>query len=176
MGKLLLEEPSNVEVSDAGLRASTLRSRVRLLRRFFSWLVLTRGVRFPSEVSQLTNYLRVRLNEPYNRGTLKNTNEAFGFHEQLTGMPEAERHTSKDLYQVVYRELRSSALPDQPAKRAPRMPVMSLEALERLVMNSGAAPCFRVFSWWVLLQNWGTLRFSDHRGLILADIWSSVEG
>ena len=24
----------------------------------------------------------------------------------------------------------------------------------------------RIFGWWVLLQSWGTLRFSDHRGLV----------
>ena len=170
MGKLLLEEPSNVKVLGAGLRASTLRSRVRHLRRFFSWLELTRGVRFPSELSQLTDYLRVRLSEPCNRGALKNTNEAFGFYEQVTGTPEAERHTSKELYQVVYRELRSNALPGRPTKQAPRMPVMLLEALERLVLNSDAAPYLRVFAWWVLLQNWATLRFSDHRGLSPSDI------
>ena len=79
MGKLLSEELSNVRVLDARLRASMLRSRVRHLRRFFSWLELTRGVRFPSELSQLTDNLRVRLGEPCNRVSLKNTNEAFGF-------------------------------------------------------------------------------------------------
>ena len=139
MGKLLREEPNNVKVLGAGLRASTLRSRVRHLRRFFTWLELTRGVLFPSELSQLTDYIRVRLSEPCNRGALKNTNEAFGFHEQVTGTPEAERHTSKELYQVVYRELRSNALPGRPTKQAPRMPVMLLEALERLVLDSDAA-------------------------------------
>ena len=44
MGKLLLEEPTNVSVLGAGLRASILRSIVRHLRRFFSWLELTKGV------------------------------------------------------------------------------------------------------------------------------------
>ena len=51
---------------------------------------------------------------------------------------------------------------------------MLLEALERLVANSVAAPFLRVFAWWVLLQNWATLRFPDHRGLSPSDI--SVPG
>ena len=151
MGKLLLEEPTDVSVLGAGLRASTLRSRVRHLRRFFSWLELTKGVRFPTELSQLTDYLRVRLSEPCIRGALKNVNEAFGFYEQVTGVPAAE--------------IRSSALPGKPSKQAPRMPIMLLEALERLVTSSDTAVYLRVFAWWILLQNWGTLRFSDHRGL-----------
>ena len=165
MGKLLLEEPTNVSVLGAGLRASALRSRVRHFRRFFSWLELTKGVRFPTELSQLTDCLRVRLSEPCNRGALKNVNEAFGFYEQVTGVPAAERHTSKELYQVVYREIWSSALPGKPSKQALRMPITLLEALERLVTSSDTAVYLRVFAWWILLQNWGTLRFSDHRGL-----------
>ena len=139
MGELLLEEPTNVSVLGAGLRASTLRSRVRHLHRFFSWLELTKGVRFPTELSQLTDYLRVRLSEPCNRGALKNVNEAFGFYEQVTGVPAAERHTSKELYQEVYREILSSALPGKLSKQAPRMPIMLLEALERLITSSDTA-------------------------------------
>ena len=91
MGKLWLEEPSNVKVLGAVLKASALRSRVRHLRRFFSWLELTGGVRFPSELSQLTDYLWVRLSEPCNRGALKNTNEAFSFYEQVTGETHQQR-------------------------------------------------------------------------------------
>ena len=26
-----------------------------------------------------------------------------------------------------------------------------------------------VYAWWILLQSWGTMRFSDHRGLKLSD-------
>ena len=65
---------------------------------------------------------------------------------------------------MIFRELLSAALPGQPAKQAPRILVSVLEAIETLVANTEVPPYLRVYGWWVLLQNWGTLRFSDHRG------------
>ena len=41
MGKLLAEKPGNVSMLGGGLRASTLRSRVRVLKKFVLWLVLS---------------------------------------------------------------------------------------------------------------------------------------
>ena len=58
----------------------------------------------------------------------------------------------------------STALPGRPPKQAPRMLTTMLAALEQSVAQLSAQPYLRLFSWWVLLQNWGTLRFSDHRG------------
>ena len=40
-----------------------------------------------------------------------------------------------------------------------------LAGLENLVTSPKIAPYLRVFSWWICLQHWGTLRFSDHRGI-----------
>ena len=37
--------------------------------------------------------------------------------------------------------------------------------LEQLVMNETSPIYLHVCSWWMLVQNWATLRFSDHRGL-----------
>ena len=40
-----------------------------------------------------------------------------------------------------------------------------LALLEQLVMNEDFPIYLRVYSWWILVQNWATLRFSDHWGL-----------
>ena len=37
-------------------------------------------------------------------------------------------------------------------------------------MTDGNPAYMRMYGWWVLLQSWGTMRFSDHRGLSPADI------
>ena len=50
------------------------------------------------------------------------------------------------------------------------MYVSMLKSIELLVVDSNVLPFIRVYSWWVLLQNWGTLRFSDHRGLRPGDV------
>ena len=39
-------------------------------------------------------------------------------------------------------------------------------SLEGSVMDVQAAPYVRVFSWWLSLQNWCTMHFSDHRGIV----------
>ena len=44
-----------------------------------------------------------------------------------------------------------------------------VQALEDLVVDETSVFYFRVYARWLLLQCWGTLRFSDHRGLIPDD-------
>ena len=39
-----------------------------------------------------------------------------------------------------------------------------LAALEEITMKVDEAVYHRVYSWWILVQTWCTLRFSDHRG------------
>ena len=53
--------------------------------------------------------------------------------------------------------LLATAEPGRPTRQAPRL-------LDN-VLREGALFYHRVYSWWILLQCWGTLRFSDHRGL-----------
>ena len=71
MGKLLAEKPGNVSMLGGGLRATTLRSRVRILMKFFLWLVLSHNVVYPRELEHYTNYLKAKLSEPCIRGALK---------------------------------------------------------------------------------------------------------
>ena len=67
---------------------------------------------------------------------------------------------------VIYKEMLSSATPGRLSKQAPRMLITMIAALENLVSEVDTPPYLRVFAWWLLLQNWSTLRFSDHRGLL----------
>ena len=46
---------------------------------------------------------------------------------------------------------------------------LGFQLFENFVTDSNPA-CMRMYGWWVLLQCWGTMRFSDHSGLSLADI------
>ena len=107
----------------------------------------------------------MRLSEPCNRGTLKGTHQSFVFLEEMVGTPAQERLTRSALYGVINRELLASAQPERPTKQAPRMLSPLLYFLEQLVMNETSPMYLRVYSWWMLVQNWATLRFSDHRGL-----------
>ena len=116
-------------------------------------------------MSQLLEFLQVRLSEPCNRGSLKGSHRALVFLEETAGVPAVDRLTNTQLYNVSYKELLSSATPARHAKQAPRVLVAILSALEGLVVDTQAAMYLRTFAWWLLLQNWATLRFSDHRGI-----------
>ena len=176
MGKLLSESAGNVQFLGEGKRASTLRARVRGARKFLAWLAVNHQQIFPTAMLQLVGFLQVRLSEPCNRGGLKGAHRSFVFLEEMAGIAAEDRITSTQLYNVAYRELLTSALPGRPSKQAPRFPVASVAALEELVQNTESHQYFRVFGWWLLLQNWATLRFCDHRGILPSSVLVQQSG
>ena len=101
---------------------------------------------------------------------MKGVHKAIIFLEEMAGVDAEARFTSNQLYTVVNKELLTTALPGWPRKQAPRMLIAMLAALERMVADSSQVRFFRLFAWWLLVQNWGTLRFSDHRGLLPSDV------
>ena len=54
--------------------------------------------------------------------------------------------------------------------QAPKMFVTMLAAVELVTVDDNALPCCRLYSWWIFLQSWGTMRFSDHLGLKTVDV------
>ena len=95
--------------------------------------------------------------------SLKNTHNAFVFLEETAAVE--DRLTQRALYGTIYKELLATATPGREPRQAPRIPVAILEGLELTVMDRTSVFYLRVYAWWVLLQCWATLRFSDHRGL-----------
>ena len=120
---------------------------------------------------------KVRASEPCTRGTLKNTHRSFTFLEEVAGTPQTECVTKNPLYQVLYHELLSKAAPGRPTRQAPRMLVAMWRSIERLVVNAGELPYIRLYAWWwILLQNWATLRCGDHRSIEFASVRVSPQG
>ena len=60
----------------------------------------------------------------------------------------------------------SKAMPGKPSKQAPRMPVALLMVIEKFLIDPSKLPYLHIYAWFMALQNWATLRFSDHRGLL----------
>ena len=79
MGKLIKENPSNIQLLGGGRRAGTLRPRVQSVQKFLGWLVASHGVSFPVHWRQLTEYLQVRYSEPCVRGSLKLVHSSYVF-------------------------------------------------------------------------------------------------
>ena len=165
-GRLLASRESSSQFLRAVLRASMLRGKVRNLRKFMAWLATTHQEVFPTSYLQYIQYLQVRQSEPSNRGALKDCHAAFQFLEEVAGLPAERKQTSTELYSLMYKEVLSKATPGRPVRQSPRMFVRLLAEIETLVVDPSKQTYLRIIGWWVLLQSWGTLRFSDHRGLL----------
>ena len=96
---------TSTKLLGGGRTVSTLRSRVRVLRRFLSLLALNHQQVYPLSWLQLTEYLRVKLQEPCSRAGLKNTYQAYSFLEEMAGVPSEQRFTNSQLYHVFHQEL-----------------------------------------------------------------------
>ena len=174
MGKLIRENPSNIQLLGGGRRAGTLRSRVRPVQKFLGWLIASHGISFPVHWRHLTEYLQVRYSEPCVRGSLKLVHSSYIFLQEVAGIE--DKLTDSAMYVVALKELMSQASPGKPPRQAPRFPTILLAAFEDMVL-AGDKPVFlRVLSWWLLVQSWGTLRFDDHRGLLPRDFIVSATG
>ena len=88
MGRLLRENPANSQLLGGRRRAGTLRSRVRSIEKFITWLAVAHGVTFPVHWSQLIEYAQVRLSEPCVRGSLKLLHNSFLFLQGVAGLHE----------------------------------------------------------------------------------------
>ena len=130
MGKLLVDKPSSESLVGAGKRAATLRSRVRMARRYLAWLSVNYKVTFPNCVEHSTEFLKVRVSEPCNRGTVRNAHRGFGFLDETAGVTPEDSVTRNPLYSVIFHEMLKKAIPGEPSKQAPRMPVALILALE----------------------------------------------
>ena len=174
MGRLMRENPSNVQLLGSGLRAGTLRSRVRSIRKFLEWLSAAHKVAFPVHWQQLIEFLQVRLSEPCVRGSLKAAHRSFLFLQESAGI--SDKFTDSALYDVARKELFAAALPGRAPRQAPRFPSILLGAFEDNVMDSSLPVFWRVLSWWLVFQAWSTLRFDDHRGIVPQDLEISETG
>ena len=106
-GRLLASRQSSVQFLGAGLRASTLRGKVRNLRKFMAWLATTHQEVFPTSYLQYIQYLQVRQSEPSNRGALKDCHASFQFLEEVAGLP---AETEADFYRTVHLDVQGGPL------------------------------------------------------------------
>ena len=112
----------------------------------------------------MSEYLQKRHSEPCTRGGFKSTHQALVFLEDIAAVE--TKLTQVPLYSILYKELLSSTLTGGNQRQAPRIPTVMVQALEDTVIDVTVRFYFRVYAWWLLLQCWATLRFSDHRGLV----------
>ena len=93
MGRILGERPGSIQLLGAGRRASTLRSRVRAVRRYLNWLALNHDLGYPRELDHVTGYIQARQSEPNTRNELRAAHTAIAFMEEVAGVEQSEKLT-----------------------------------------------------------------------------------
>ena len=157
VGQILKANPTDCQYLGAGRRASTLRALVRYSKKILRWLTSAHQKVYPTDVADLIGYLKVRREQPCNRGALGNTCRCYEFLEEVTCTVDAEKLSKTEVDQLVAKEILSSAETGRLTKQAPRMFLCMLACLENLVVSSSTAPYLRLYAWWICLQHWGTL-------------------
>ena len=107
-------------------------------------------------VEHLTEFLKVRVSEPCNRGALRNARRGFGFLDETAGVTPEDSVTRNPLHSVNFHEMLSKAITGKPSKQAPRMPVALILAIETFLMDTSNLPYMRLYAWFMALQNWAT--------------------
>ena len=164
MGELLNKGADNLKLFGRGRRATTLWARGRTVKKFLAWLTKAHEVAFSTEVQHLSEYPGEAFGTVYPWRTEEHS-PGLRLHgrDRCSG---SEKLTDTSLHNVLFKELLSSTLTGENQRQAPRVPTVMVQALEDTVVDASVRFYFRVYAWWILLQCWGTLRFSDHRGVI----------
>ena len=84
--KIFGDKPGSIQLLGAGRRASTLRSRVRAVRRYHIWLALNHDVGYPRELEHATGYLHARQSEPCTRNALWGAIRRLHLWKRLLGL------------------------------------------------------------------------------------------
>ena len=129
MGKLIRENPSNVQLLGGGSSRwhSQVKGTVCAKVSGAGWPRPMESI-FPVHWRQLTEYLQVRYSEPCVRGSLKLVHSSYVFLQEVAGME--DRLTDSSMYAVALKELMSQAIPGKAPRQAPRFPTILLAAFE----------------------------------------------
>jgi len=155
-----------------GRRYRTLSKRVRSWRRLREWCMKVYMKPYPVNPLHLVEYLQARADEPCGLSALQSVAELFVFAEGCRGVPPGSRLVDDPYYAAYRKELgvQHAGAGHLGTRKAPRLPVPFVIALEREVVEESAQAFYRAYAWWQLLTIWGSLRFDDHRGLAPAQV------
>ena len=144
------EDPEAVlKLAAGGLRANTLRKRIRAWYKVRSWMLAVHRVEFPLDLNMFLGYLQMRADEPCAKSVLSTAVAALSFMEGAGRVPTNEALNEQTGLRKALAELEInlvSAGGTGPSKQAPRFTVQMLVEFEVAVMNSARPPYHRAFA------------------------------
>ena len=168
-----------MSLAAAGLRASTLRKRVRTWIQVRAWLGDVHGAVFPASIDMFLDYLKTRADEPCAKSVLQSAMAALAFMESAGRVPGHKALATQKALRNGLAELElglAATTGSAPARQAPRFPTQIIVALEEAVMCEAKPAYLRAYAWWTLVSVWAALRFDDHRGLVPVEVHRRLNG
>jgi hypothetical protein len=163
-----------------GIRASTLRSRVRAAEKISKWSQLSRESPWPRDEDGLENYLTDLLLENRARSVFKEARLGFMMVETVWGVTESSqlsrRSTIKALAKDLITDRSKGAMREK--KQAPQLPVMFVVKPEMMIRNSSAPVFKRGYAFLKLVALWTGLRSDDQKWIVpqsmVWGVWARV--
>lgn len=148
-------------------RHNTLKRYIKTWRSFMQWLTAVRGMSASPEVGDLVEYLFTRFEEPCGATVPPLIVKAVVWLERVADIDPRERIGDSQVVCSVRDylvEMLSKEKP--PTQRAPRYPVVMMEAFEHVVEDESQRIGFRLVAWVKLVKLWATLRWDDVQKII----------
>ena len=150
-----------------GLRARTLRRRVKDWQKAARYFVMTTGASWPSDVGAFLGYLQVLSDGEVAPSTFSSAIIACKFMERAGGILERDSIASHPLVQTRLKEYVVSAdRPTRATKKAPPTTLSVIAAMVLAVVDSSRPTFERMYSWYRCVMVWSSMRFDDHKGAL----------
>jgi hypothetical protein len=143
-------------------RMGTMKVYWRVWRSFLTWLLAKRQMSWPSTHLLVVEYLHEAVNEPCARSHPQSLIQALAWMERAGGVKPADQLSREPLLmKTVEFIIGKLSQGIDPAKQAPRLPILILAALESYVCHKKAPIYLRYRAFTILFKVWGTLRQDD---------------
>ncbi len=151
-----------------GLRASTLRSRVRAAEKISKWSPLSKGVDWPRDEEDFENQLTDLLLENRARSVFEEARLGFMMVETVGGVPESSQLSRKATIKALVKDLiteRSKCVMKE-KKQAPQLPAMFVIKLKAMIGNLSVPLFKRGYAFFKLVALWTGLRSDDQTWIV----------
>ena len=147
-------------------RLKTLRNRARAWKKVRDWLIQFKGNPFPTDVSDMLDYLLFMVQEESSRGRIVDVCASLAVLEDAGQVPQEFRISSSRIWlQATKSRLAEIESSGAEVKRAPPLTVAMIISLEISVTSSDNPLYLRAISRIILICVWACMRLSDLEGL-----------
>ena len=143
-------------------RYNTLKQYIKVWRFFFQWVSSVRGAGVYPEVGDLVEYLFSRYEEPCGPTVPPLVVKAVTWMGKIACLDPRRKIGESQVVASVRDYIVEMLSKDKPpTKRAPRYPVVYIDAFEHMVEDETRRLGYRVVAWIKLVKIWGSLRWDD---------------